>query len=65
METRELLTVKEFCEHVRISLRQYYRMRANDDGPRVTVLGGRHVISRNEMKRWLAVHTEHNHFDVR
>jgi hypothetical protein len=60
----DLYTVKEFCEAVRISERQYFRMRAAGDGPRVTVLGGRHVISRNEMLRWLEAHTERYYFNV-
>ncbi len=63
-EIRDIYTVKEFCEAVRISERQYFRMRAANDGPRVTILGGRHVIMRNEMLRWLAVHTENAYFDL-
>jgi hypothetical protein len=59
-----MYTVKEFCLFVRISTRQYYRLRAADDGPRVTVLGGRHVISHDEARRWLAAHTERSYFSV-
>ena len=57
-------TIKEFCALVRISTRQYYRMRAAGDGPRVTRLGGRNLVSHEEMRRWLAAHTEHNYFTV-
>ena len=62
--TKDLYTVSEFCEAVRISRRQYFRLRARDDGPRVITLGGRHLISRDEMKRWLADHTERQSFYV-
>lgn len=64
MKSEDLYTVTEFCELVRISVRQYYRMRAADDGPSVTKLGGRHLISRDEMRRWLAAHTERQSFHV-
>jgi hypothetical protein len=57
-------TIKEFCALVRISTRQYYRMRAAGDGPRVTLLGGRNLVSHEEMRRWLAAHTEQNYFTV-
>jgi hypothetical protein len=60
----KMYTVKEFCLFVRISTRQYYRLRAAGDGPRVTVLGGRHVISHDETRRWLAAHTERNYYSV-
>ena len=49
-----MYTIKEFCALVRISTRQYYRMRAAGDGPRVTRLGGRNLVSHEEMRRWLA-----------
>jgi hypothetical protein len=62
--TNNLYTVAEFCEVVRISKRQYFRLRARDDGPRVTTLGGRHLISHDEMRRWLADHTERKSFYV-
>ena len=51
----KMYTVKEFCSFVRISTRQYYRLRAAGDGPRVIALGGRLVISHDEARRWLAV----------
>jgi hypothetical protein len=59
-----MYTIKEFCSYVRISSRQYYRLRAAGDGPRVTILGGRHLISHAEANRWLTVHTEKNWIDV-
>jgi hypothetical protein len=59
-----MYTVKEFCVFVRISTRQYYRLRAAGDGPGVTILGGKHVISYDETRRWLAAHTERSHFTV-
>jgi hypothetical protein len=62
--TKDLYTIAEFSVAVRISQRQYYRLRAAGDGPRVTILGGRHLISHDEMKRWLASHTERNSFYV-
>jgi Helix-turn-helix domain len=62
--TKDLYTVAEFCEAVRISIRHYYRLRAAGDGPRLTILGGRHLISRDETRRWLASHTERNYIDV-
>jgi hypothetical protein len=62
--TKDLYTVAEFCEAVRISIRHYYRLRAAGDGPRVTILGGVHLISHDETSRWLAKHTERNYFDV-
>jgi hypothetical protein len=60
----QMYTVKEFCLFVRISTRHYYRLRAAGDGPRVTALGGRHVISHDETRRWPATHTEQSHFTV-
>jgi hypothetical protein len=59
-----LYTVTEFCEAVRISIRQYYRLRAAGDGPRLTILGGVHLVSHDETKRWLTKHTERNWIDV-
>ena len=62
--TKGLYTVPEFCEAVRISIRQYYRLRAAGDGPRVTILGGVHLISHDWTNRWLDKHTERNWIDV-
>ena len=64
MEIKDLYTPKEFCAAVRISYRHYFRLRKAGEGPRVIVLGGLHRISRDELERWLAVHTERRYIDV-
>ena len=63
-EQRALYTITKFCEAVCISRRSYFRLRAEGEGPRVTILGGVHLISHEETSRWLAKHTERNWIDV-
>jgi hypothetical protein len=62
--SNELFTITEFCKAVCISRRSYFRLRAEGQGPRVTILGGVHLISHDETRRWVANHTERNWIDV-
>jgi len=63
-ERLEFYGITQFCEAVGISRRSYFRLRAEGDGPRVTILGGVHLISHQETRRWLAQHTERNWIEV-
>jgi len=51
--TAILYTIDEFCEAVRISRRSYFRLRAEGEGPRLTILGGKHLVSKDETRRKL------------
>jgi predicted DNA-binding transcriptional regulator AlpA len=53
-----LFTIAEFCAAVRISERQYFRLRAEGQGPKATYLGGRVLISRTAIDHWLWQHEE-------
>jgi hypothetical protein len=53
-----LFTISEFCAAVRISPRQYFRLRAEGRGPKVIFLGGRILISRGAIDQWLWQHQE-------
>ena len=64
-EKPEMLTIREFCEACRISERQYHRLRAVGQGPDITRLGGRHLIQRTEMSRWIERRTENRFFEIR
>ena len=53
-----LFTIREFCSAVRISERQFYRIQAAGDGPRMIGLGGCKLISRSALNQWLWKHEE-------
>jgi hypothetical protein len=53
-----LFTIQEFCAATRISQRQYSRLQAAGEGPRITWLGGRKLISRAALDHWLWEHQE-------
>lgn len=50
----DLLTIREFCQAVRIGPATYFRLQASGAGPRVTRVGMKKVvIPRDEVQRWL------------
>jgi predicted DNA-binding transcriptional regulator AlpA len=50
----DLLTIREFCQAVRIGPATYFRLQASGEGPRVTRVGLKKVvIPRSEVKRWI------------
>jgi hypothetical protein len=53
-----LFTIPEFCASVRISERQYFRLRCDGRGPRVTAMGGKVLITRAAIQEWLHIWTE-------
>ena len=53
-----LYTIQEFCAATRISQRQFFRIQAAGDGPRMIWLGGRKLISRSAIDSWLREHEE-------
>jgi predicted DNA-binding transcriptional regulator AlpA len=53
-----LFTIREFCSACRISLRQFYRLQEQGEGPKMTWLGGRKLITRSALDRWLWEHEE-------
>ena len=55
---QNLLTIREFCQAMRISERQYFRMRAEGRGPNVTWMGGKVMITKRECEAWLHRWTE-------
>ncbi len=61
----DFLTIAEFCAETRISPRHYYRLRAAGNGPDVTHLGGRQVIKRSELLRWVNDRTENRYLQIR
>lgn len=57
-EAANLLTIPEFCSATRISVRQYFRLRASGCGPRIVRLGGKVLHNPYEVQRWLREWTE-------
>jgi hypothetical protein len=53
-----LFTIEEFCAATRISQRQFFRIQAAGEGPRMIWLGGRKLISRSALNQWLWNHEE-------
>jgi hypothetical protein len=53
-----LFTIGEFCAATRISQRQFFRIQAAGEGPRMIWLGGRKLISRSALNQWLWKHEE-------
>jgi hypothetical protein len=53
-----LFTIQEFCAATRISQRQFFRIQAAGEGPRMIWLGGRKLISRAALNHWLWEHEE-------
>ena len=53
----DLFTITEFCAAVRISTRQFHRIKSAGNGPRETRLGGCILIPRHEINRWLCQNT--------
>jgi predicted DNA-binding transcriptional regulator AlpA len=53
-----LFTIQEFCAATRISQRQFFRIQAAGEGPRMIWLGGRKLISRSALDSWLREHEE-------
>jgi hypothetical protein len=53
-----LFTIAEFCAATRISQRQFFRIQADGHGPKMIWLGGRKLISRAALNRWLWEHEE-------
>lgn len=50
----DLLTIREFCQAVRIGPATYFRLQASGAGPIVTRVGMRKVvIPSSEVQRWL------------
>ena len=54
----ELMTIREFCVAARISYRQFFRLRAADEGPKVTWLGGKRMVTQEEAQNWIYSRTE-------
>jgi predicted DNA-binding transcriptional regulator AlpA len=50
------LTIPEFCEFARISIRSFHLWRAQGLGPRVTKLGRRVVIETSAAQEWMSAH---------
>jgi predicted DNA-binding transcriptional regulator AlpA len=48
-----LFTIQEVCAATRISQRQFFRIQAAGEGPRMIWLGGRKLISRAALDQWL------------
>jgi hypothetical protein len=46
-------TVKEFCQHARISERLYFKLQSRGEGPPVIRIGRRTVISREAARKWM------------
>jgi hypothetical protein len=47
-----MLTIQEFCSRNRISMRFYYVLRDRGEGPAVTKLGSRVLISQAAAEAW-------------
>jgi predicted DNA-binding transcriptional regulator AlpA len=52
MSAPGFVTVAEFCQAHRLSKATFYRLLANDTGPRITKLGSRTLISREAAEEW-------------
>lgn len=48
----DMLTIQEFCSRNRISMRFYYVLRDRGEGPAVTKLGSRVLISQAAAEAW-------------
>jgi len=48
-----MYTVSEFCEFVRISRRYFGMLRKAGDGPTITQLGKRVLVSHEDAEAWL------------
>jgi hypothetical protein len=55
LEVKPLVySVKDFCRAVGISSRMFYSLAAQGDGPTLTRIGRRTLITTVEAQRWLA-----------
>lgn len=50
------LTIPEFCEFARISVRSFHLWKAQGLGPRITKLGRRVVIEKSAAQEWMSAH---------
>jgi predicted DNA-binding transcriptional regulator AlpA len=53
MPTKELLTVPEVLEEARISRAFFYKLVRSGNGPTLTKLGDRTLVSPDNLKTWL------------
>jgi hypothetical protein len=51
-----MLTIKQFCEFVKISERYFHVLKAQGLAPELTRSGRRVLISSDAAKEWLAAH---------
>lgn len=57
-ETPQLAySIKRFCKASDISTRHFYALQKRDEGPDITRLGGRIVITHENGQRWLRERT--------
>ena len=53
MQFPAMMSIREFCKLVGISVSTYYAQKAAGTGPRETHIGGRRLVSSDSANEWL------------